>query len=169
MTLTETAQLLGNFGEFVSSIAILATLVYLAVQIRQAKEQIIHTSQVTRSEAAQKLMASISDTPYLAPVLAKLGKWSWSNFGLEDTGDNIRMNAWSYSWWRTEEMNFRTYSREQLATQDQLIMAWLSAWGTPFWPDNKAIFDEDFAGKVDKLYQNVLATEKSQATLQSTR
>jgi hypothetical protein len=32
------AQLLGNYGEFVGAIAVVATLVYLAVQVRQSKE-----------------------------------------------------------------------------------------------------------------------------------
>jgi hypothetical protein len=35
MTLMETAQLLGNFGEFVGAIAVVVTLAYLALQIRQ--------------------------------------------------------------------------------------------------------------------------------------
>ena len=139
MPFTETAQLLCNIGEFLSSVAVLATLIYLAVQVRQAKEEIVHNSQTTRGEAALQLMSSISDTPYLAPVLAKLGGWAWTDVGLDDLEDTIRFNAWCFGWWRTEEMNFRTYSPEQLATQEQLIRAWLSAWGTPFWPSNRAI------------------------------
>ncbi len=35
MDLMDTAQLLGNFGEFVGAIAVVVTLVYLSVQIRQ--------------------------------------------------------------------------------------------------------------------------------------
>ena len=35
MDLMNTAQLLGNFGEFVGAIAVVATLAYVAVQIRQ--------------------------------------------------------------------------------------------------------------------------------------
>ena len=35
MTLMETAQLLGNFGEFVGAIAVVVTLIYLTTQIRQ--------------------------------------------------------------------------------------------------------------------------------------
>ena len=35
MSLMDTAQLLGNIGEFVGAIAIVATLVYLAMQVRQ--------------------------------------------------------------------------------------------------------------------------------------
>ena len=36
MTLMETAQLLGNFGEFFGAIAVVATLIYLAIQVRQS-------------------------------------------------------------------------------------------------------------------------------------
>ena len=35
MNLLDVSQILGNFGEFVGSIGVLATLAYLAVQIRQ--------------------------------------------------------------------------------------------------------------------------------------
>ena len=35
MDLMDTAQLRGNFGEFVGAIAVVVTLVYLSVQIRQ--------------------------------------------------------------------------------------------------------------------------------------
>ncbi len=38
MTITELAQLLGNFGEFVGAIAVVATLVYLAIQVRHSKD-----------------------------------------------------------------------------------------------------------------------------------
>ena len=35
MTLMDTAQLLGNFGEFVGAIAVVATLLFLSFQVRQ--------------------------------------------------------------------------------------------------------------------------------------
>ncbi len=38
MTLMESAQLLGNFGEFAGAIAVVGTLIYLAIQIRQSKK-----------------------------------------------------------------------------------------------------------------------------------
>ena len=38
MELMEIAQLLGNFGEFVGAIAVVLTLIYLAVQVRHSKE-----------------------------------------------------------------------------------------------------------------------------------
>ena len=38
MTFTELSQLLGNLGEFIGAIAVVATLVYLAIQVRHSKE-----------------------------------------------------------------------------------------------------------------------------------
>ena len=43
-----TIQDLGALGEFLSSVAVLATLVYLAVQVRQAKAELTYRSQITR-------------------------------------------------------------------------------------------------------------------------
>jgi hypothetical protein len=76
MSFSEVAQLLGNIGEFIGSIVVIVTLVYLAVQVRQAKEQIIHASQQMRGQAAQGILSSISDSPYLASILVKVGGWS---------------------------------------------------------------------------------------------
>ena len=40
MNLMETAQLLGNFGEFVGAFAVVGTLVYLAVQVGQSRKSL---------------------------------------------------------------------------------------------------------------------------------
>ena len=57
------AQILGNYGEFVGAIAVVITLVYLAVQVKHSKEA---TEASTRSaEVAQKLSLA---TNHLARV-----------------------------------------------------------------------------------------------------
>ena len=56
---------------------------------------------------------------------------------------------------RTEEMNFRMNSPEQRATQDQLLKGWLSVpWAANFWVENRAIYDTDFAKRLDALLEN---------------
>ena len=54
MDLTSTAQLLGNLGEFVGAIAVVATLIYLAIQVRHSKEA---TEANTRSMEVQSYQA----------------------------------------------------------------------------------------------------------------
>lgn len=53
MTLMETAQLLGNFGEFAGAIAVVATLFYLANQIRDSAD-------ATKAVVRQGMDAGIS-------------------------------------------------------------------------------------------------------------
>ena len=62
MTLMESAQLLGNFGEFFGAIAVVVTLVYLATQIRQ-------NSKMMKSAALQK---AIDDRTSITAMLVDL-------------------------------------------------------------------------------------------------
>ena len=56
MTLTDTAQLMGNFGEFFGAIAVVATLGYLVMQIREASRATMFSSEQRRSEATMNLV-----------------------------------------------------------------------------------------------------------------
>ena len=51
MTLVETAQLLGNFGEFFGAIAVVVTLAYLAIQVRQS-------NRATKTNSEQAVFAN---------------------------------------------------------------------------------------------------------------
>ncbi len=53
MSITEISELLGNVGEFVGSIAVLITLIYLAVQVRQSKELLEKNERIAMSEVYQ--------------------------------------------------------------------------------------------------------------------
>ena len=90
MDLATTAQLLGNLGEFIGSIAVLGTLIYLAVQIRHSKEllernQAISLSQVqqARANSGREQYLLLSDSTYLAPVVA-------ADLGVDETTVRLR-------------------------------------------------------------------------------
>ena len=157
-------------AELIAAVAILITLVYLALQIRQAKEQITLAGQRHRADAARDVLSSVSDSPYLAPILAKLGGFPWGDYGLDETQDSVRLFMWCHAWTRTEEMNFRMSSPEQRATQDQLLRGWLSVpWAAQFWIQNRAIYDADFADRMDTLLDEVRLAEDKTAELFSER
>jgi hypothetical protein len=50
MPVAEAAQLLGNIGEFVAAIAVVVTLVYLAIEVRQHSQS---TRAATYSEVTR--------------------------------------------------------------------------------------------------------------------
>ncbi len=52
----ETIQMLGSLGEFVGAIAVVATLVYLAIQVRHSKEA-IEANTRSMDESRQAMIA----------------------------------------------------------------------------------------------------------------
>ncbi len=70
---------LGALGEFLGSIAVLATLVYLAMQIRQntrtmdeSKKLALAQTYQMRSDALQMMLVHAADSEYIGPIITKL-------------------------------------------------------------------------------------------------
>ena len=61
MTLMETAQLLGNFGEFFGAIAVVVTLIYIAYQLRQNTQSIERTEMRAGMEQYDRWRAAIQN------------------------------------------------------------------------------------------------------------
>ena len=78
MTLMEIAQMLGSFGEFFGSIAVVATLGYLAVQIRQNTRSMDETRRLAvaqgyqvRSQAATAFLRHKADSDHIVQTLLR--------------------------------------------------------------------------------------------------
>ena len=123
MTLMEISQVLGNVGEFVGAIAVVATLLYLAVQVRDAgrssKFAAVQASRATRINQ----FSSLRDSPHLPAIQAKL----LAGEALE-TEDELRLlyhhaADWAilYSEWVTREMGLTG----EFATSDDLKLEFL--------------------------------------------
>ena len=70
---------LGALGEFLGSIAVLATLVYLSVQIRQntrsmgeSKKLALAQTYQMRSDALQMMLVQAADSEHIGPIISKL-------------------------------------------------------------------------------------------------
>ena len=70
---------LGALGEFLGSIAVIATLVYLSVQVRQntrsmneSKKLALAQTYQLRSDALQMMLVRAADSNYIGPVISKL-------------------------------------------------------------------------------------------------
>ena len=70
---------LGALGEFLGSIAVLATLVYLSVQIRQntrtmdeSKKLALAQTYQMRSDALQMMLVHAADSDHIGPIITKL-------------------------------------------------------------------------------------------------
>jgi len=70
---------LGALGEFVGAIAVVVTLIYLAVQIRQntnameeSKRLALAQTYQMRADALQEMLVEAADSEYIGPILTKL-------------------------------------------------------------------------------------------------
>ena len=80
MDLQSTAQLLGNFGEFVGAFAVVVTLMYLALQVR-------HAHRSTKADISQRLndeIAELNRDVYLNPEFAALVNRAYAKSTLEE-------------------------------------------------------------------------------------
>ena len=67
MTITE----LGALGKFVGAIAVVATLAYLAFQVRQSELATLAATELARDDLTIGSLQTERDSPYMGPLAAK--------------------------------------------------------------------------------------------------
>jgi hypothetical protein len=92
MDLQATSQLLGNFGEFFGAIAVVITLMYLALQVRQAHRH-------TKADINQRLndeIAELNRDVYLNPEFATLVNRAYTKSSLDELEPEERQRMSRY-------------------------------------------------------------------------
>ena len=86
-------EAIGAIGEVFGGVAVLATLIYLAVQVRQAKRQLKLNSVQIRAGHARDLMMPIAIDPSLASIMIKAGHPPFGGLGQEPHLDVLPHNT----------------------------------------------------------------------------
>ena len=89
MDLTSTAQLLGNFGEFLGAIAVVITLGYLTVQIRQSKQSLQANMRLQKLSMRQQIT---EDSSSLTMLLASSESLNAAYTKIASTGERLTDN-----------------------------------------------------------------------------
>lgn len=146
------AQILGSYGEFLSSIAVLVTLVILVIQVRNARTEI--SSQMSREFKRHN-----NDAFYQLTQNAELldvhiqGQRGFEN--LTDS-EKVRWQFWLFTWITQTEDGFLA-RRAGIPNMD-----WVDAYITGIalalrsngvrevWPRLTGFFDSDFVDAIDR-------------------
>jgi hypothetical protein len=164
MSLMDFAQLLGNFGEFFGSIAVLATLIYLAVQVKHAKQQLTMAGLQARSNHAIGVLEPIVQRSDLASIFSKLEFIDYGDFGLSKE-ETVAFGAWAHIWMQTEQGSFYILPE---GSHEELRTWWLSTpAGAEFWEKNRGFYDQEFVEHMDGLKRNLEANLRSSADIRS--
>ena len=116
----EIIQLLGSLGEFLGAIAVFATLLYLAVQVRDASRAAKFAA--VEANRAQRIASfnAIRDSPYLPPILVKIqtGKALDAEDQIRLTSHNAAVWALLYAEWVQRDLGVMG----EFATRDEVAM-----------------------------------------------
>ena len=84
---------LGSLGEFVGAIAVLITLTYLAVQVRQAKKTLVRQNERNLTSEMVSVTLRFVDSPEL-PRIYLIGVANWQDLTPEE---RVVLHAWLWS------------------------------------------------------------------------
>ncbi len=157
MSALEFSQLLGNYGEFVGAIAIVVTLVYLAIQVRQNTHMMRASIRQARSDNAVHLY-SLGATSVVAEIREKESRGE----ALTEVEEE-RMFLWNICIWRQQQTTFfqaqdgllDAQTGDEQSTIVRNLMQYPSA--RRFWAGPTRALDSRFVAWVDGVIGNLLA------------
>jgi hypothetical protein len=155
MTLMDTAQLLGNLGDFVGAIVVTATLIYLAVQVRQNTKALQAQSRQAALSSAQAELFAIVEHPDIMLAQTGVGASPLSPEG------NVKLAFWLLAVMRSRQFSWLQYqdgiiddvqwSAEALIIVNVLGSSVNRAWWTLV---GRNLFPAEFAAFVDDLIRD---------------
>ena len=164
MTLTDTAQLMGNFGEFFGAISVVATLGYLVVQIKQAGRATIFSSEQRRSEAVMNLLLMPAHDSGLRDAMRKVGGFNphferaaatlSAEFDLDETEAHQLASYWGafFGMWEEYYENQLRNERPWFAVQRRIRVQLQQGQAAKYiWDELRELYDPGFVNHVDRL------------------
>ena len=165
MDIIELSQMLGNFGEFVGAIAVVATLAYLAIQVRQSRREAAANVLQQRNEHVLTVYGAVTTSDSLADALSK----AQTHYGVGDRGTDairhfleaevglsakeaVQLSMYYGLIWSIYVTNHKVSDPAQRAINDQRIRSQLSSnIGRRTWGAMRLVAPTDFAQHVDSL------------------
>jgi hypothetical protein len=151
---------LGSLGEFVGSVAVLATLVILVVQVRGARTEIAsQTRREIKHQNNETWQQLIQD-----PVLLDIHIRAQRDHDSLTEAEQLRWNVWMYTWiTQTEDV---WLARQQGAMDPTTVelyvsgvsMVLRSSGGRAVWPMLQRFFAEGFVDELDRVIEQESTT-----------
>jgi hypothetical protein len=158
MDLMEVTQLLGNVGEFVGAVAVVVTLVYLAIQVRHSRAATEANTRQLRANAFVDLSAALReyyrwlrDNPEKADSILRSAQ-DWGSLSKEDSrtamwwfNDEAGYYELAFMLWQEGVMDEETYK-----SREEYFISVLLAPGTRQWWETYAyMLDRRFVDRVN--------------------
>ena len=152
MDLMDVAQLLGNFGEFFGAIAVVATLGYLAVQVRQNTRSVRAATYQAFSESYGDFRTLLVKDERLGALFGK-GLRSRSELS---TSERFQFDSLMMNFTRVAEVNFDHEIKGLVdepfyrGWRDEAVEIWRLPGAREWWSENSRFFNADFRASWDR-------------------
>ena len=145
-------QNLGSVGEFVSSIAVVATLIYLAIQTKQTQKMIRGQTRQSWAEATQDALLRFADSDYIPVIQAKLltAGFPDNESAIQELDSVERSRYLSYLIGNTHRIRSHLY-QVTIGVCDEVMAPPRGMWE----PQCRAFGLEDVAVDLERLYDKV--------------
>ncbi|MFT4563217.1 MAG: hypothetical protein ACI9BW_002971 [Gammaproteobacteria bacterium] len=160
-----TIQELGSLGELIAAIATVATLIYLASQLRQNSNQLKGDAIVAINNTEEALVEDLRDDEDLARAFINaLNDWN-SVTPQQQTRVHLYLHAytrWCETCWLLSQrgaLDDTTYSPREVS----MVTILNPKGGREWWGTIKFVFDERFSSRIDQ--QLASATEKTPSVI----
>lgn len=151
---------LANWSEIASSVAVIITLVFLTIGVRQNTSALKAQTGQAVLASAQAELGVMMDNPEVAVYLATTGQ-------LTSAEEHVRLNAWFTSIFRSREYAWLQFQsgaidEAQWGTEVNVIMAILDSSRYRGWWDalGRNYFGENFVGFIDSKIAEAPASDQ---------
>ena len=171
-----TIEELGSLGELISAIAVLATLVYLAVQVRQAKDMLVIETRRNRGDQLVQFFGHEVNSPYLAPILEKMQdqhgygreqKFLIKTYGLTKT-EAIRWTSHLSTLWEPIIVEYENLPSELRSREDAFIYSMARFPDQRIFLENQSTKDTLFSKRVAEILLDIDSLEGKHASTVAT-
>ncbi|MCH7866487.1 MAG: hypothetical protein IH881_02245 [Myxococcales bacterium] len=141
-----TIQDLGSIGEFAGALAVIASVIYLAAQIRQNTRTVRATSSLSFVQLSQNFSAMLITDEKVAR-LYRLGLKDSSQFGEDEA---VQFDALMITVFRDFQNTFQQYRKNQLDEEEWEVFARNILWTfrqpgiQQWWQSRRVMFIESF-------------------------
>ena len=142
-----TIQDLGSLGELIAAIATVATLIYLALQIRQNTSALRHAEERAIREDANSWRANLIQHPEVAELYRK-GLLDPSAL---DSTERLRFRMLLDALFATWQYIFRAEHEFGESNEPHIKGTLAQPGGARYWADEKARFDAAFVQYIESL------------------
>jgi hypothetical protein len=151
---------LGNIGEFVAAIGVIASLIYLAVQIRQNTAQLVQNAdefRISFRQHQQKLAVDFNNMIFSNRDVGELIARARSDWDSLDVADRHRWNAFLNSFLRVHEARHQ-FEAEGLGVMEEPVglRYFLDVPAVrDFWREIRGMYESSFRDYIDSMVSEI--------------